>query len=121
MTSGGGAEVSSDSPSLLYPSVFSCSISRSHGRVEIEIIGEIDRTSAGQFRNQLLTAAKEHPAAIAIDMQHVALHDEAPLAVLVEAWRFAQEHGIELAVTAPSSAVTEVFDIAPSGQLLTLR
>jgi anti-anti-sigma factor len=120
MTSGGGAEVSSD-PSLLYPSVFSCSISRSHGRVEIEIIGEIDRTSAGQFRNQLLTAAKEHPAAIAIDMQHVAWHDEAPLAVLIEAWRFAQEHGIELAVTAPSSAVTEVFDVAPSGRLLTLR
>src|SRR5204863_9792093 len=117
MTSGGGAEVSSDSSSLVYPSVFSCSISRSHGRVEIEIIGEIDRTSGGQFRNQLLTAAQEQPAAIAIDMQHVALHDEAPLAVLVEAWRSAQEHGMELAVTAVSSAVAQGFDVAPSGLL----
>ena len=43
------------------------------------------------------------------------------MAVLVEAWRFAQEHGIELAVTSPSPAVTQVFDVAPSGQLLTLR
>lgn len=109
-----------DSP-LLHRSVFSCSISRANGRVEIGIIGEIDRTSAGQFRNQLLTVAKEHPVAIAIDMKHVALPDEAGVAVLVEAWRFAQEHGIELAVTSPSRAVTQVFDVAPSGQLLTLR
>ena len=42
--------------------VFSCSIARRDGDVYIEVIGEIDRTSAGQFRNQLLTMAKEHPA-----------------------------------------------------------
>ncbi len=113
--------MSSGDSSLLQPSVFSCSISRANGRVEIGIIGEIDRKSAGQFRNQLLTLAKEHPVAIAIDMKHVVLPDEAGVAVLVETWRFAQEHGIELAVTSPSPAVTEVFDVAPSGQLLTLR
>jgi anti-anti-sigma factor len=111
---------SGDSP-LLHPSVFSCSISRANGRVEIGIIGEIDRTSAGQFRNQLLTLAKEHPVAIAINMQDVALPDGSAVAVLVEAWRFAHEHGIQLAVTSPSPAVTRVFDVAPSGQLLTLR
>ncbi len=102
-------------------SLFSCSISRANGRVAIGIIGEIDRTCAGQFRNQLLTLAKEHPVAIAIDMKQVALPDEAAVAVLVEAWRFAQEHGIELAVTSPSPAVTRTFEVAPSGQLLTLR
>ena len=104
-----------------HASVFSCSISRANGRVAIDIIGEIDRTSAGQFRNQLLTLAKEHPVAIAIDMKQVALPDEAAVAVLVETWRFAQEHGIELAVTSPSPAVTRTFELAPSGQLLTLR
>ncbi len=104
-----------------HSSVFSCSISRANGRAAIDIIGEIDRTSAGQFRNQLLNLAKEHPVSIAIDMKHVALPDEAGVAVLVEAWRFAQEHGIELAVTSPSPAVTRTFDVAPSGRLLTLR
>ena len=101
--------------------MFSCSISRASCRVAVEIIGEIDRTSAGQFRNQLLTLAKEHPVAIAIDMKQVALPDEAAVAVLVETWRFAQEHGIELAVTSPAPAVMQTFDVAPSGQLLTLR
>ena len=101
--------------------VFSCSIARSGGRVSIEVIGEIDRTSAGQFRNQLLTLAKEHPVAIAIGMERVSLPDEAGVAVLVEVWRFAQEHGIELSVTSPAPAVAETFDMAPSGRLLTLH
>jgi anti-anti-sigma factor len=102
-------------------SVFSCSISRANGRVSIDITGEIDRTSAGQFRNQLLSLAKGRPAAISIDMEHVALPDEAAIAVLVETWRFAQSRGVELAVRSPVPAVTETFDVAPSGQLLTLR
>lgn len=102
-------------------SVFSCSITRAEGRISIGIIGEIDRTSAGPFRNQLLTVAKEHPVAIAIDMKNVVLPDDAGVAVLVEAWRFAHEHGIELSVTSPSVGVTEAFDVAPSGRLLTLR
>jgi anti-anti-sigma factor len=105
----------------VHASVFSCSITHASRRVGIEIIGEIDRTSAGQFRNQLLTLAKEHPVAISIDMKHVALPDEAAVAVLVETWRFAQEHGIELAVTSPPPAVTDAFELAPTGQLLTLR
>ena len=113
--------MSSGDSSLRHSSVFSCSISRANARVRMGIIGEIDRTSAGQFRNQLLTLAKEHPVSIAIDMKDVALPDEAAVAVLVEAWRFAQDHGIELSVASPSPVVTQVFDVAPSGQLLTLR
>lgn len=105
----------------LHSSVFSCSISRRSGRVAIGIVGEIDRTSAGQFRNQLLGVAKEHPAAIEIDMKLVALADEAGVAVLIEAWRFAMEHGIELAVKSPPAAVTQTFDIAPTGWLVALR
>jgi anti-anti-sigma factor len=104
-----------------HSAVFSCSITHASRRVAVEIIGEIDRTSAGQFRNQLLTLAKEHPVAIAIDMKHVALPDEAAVAVLVETWRFAQEHGIELSVTSPPPAVRDAFELAPSGKLLTLR
>ena len=101
--------------------VFSCSIARSGCRVTVDVIGEIDRTSAGQFRNQLLTLAKEHPVSIAIGMEHVSLPDEAGVAVLVEVWRFAQEHAIELSVTSPAPAVADTFDMAPSGRLLTLR
>ena len=105
----------------VHASVFSCSITHGGRRVGIEVIGEIDRTSAGQFRNQLLTLAKEHPVAISVDMEQVTLPDEAAVAVLLETWRFAQEHNIELAVTSPPPAVTEVFELAPSGQLLALR
>jgi anti-anti-sigma factor len=101
--------------------VFSCSIARRNGDVFIEVIGEIDRTSAGQFRNQLLTIAKEHPASIAIRMDGLALLDSSCVAVLVEAWRFTQEHGIELTVESPAASIRQVFDVAESGRLLTLR
>jgi anti-anti-sigma factor len=87
----------------------------------MEVIGEIDRSSAGPFRNQLLTIAKEHPVSIAIDMQNVALPDESCVAVLVETWRFTHEHGIELTVHSPAPAVMRAFEVAPSGELLTLR
>jgi anti-anti-sigma factor len=101
--------------------VFSCSIARHAGDVDIEVIGSIDRSSAGQFRNQLLTLAKEHPSSIAIHMDHLALVDSSCVAVLVETWRFTEEHGIELTVTSPAASIRQAFDVAESGRLLTLR
>jgi anti-anti-sigma factor len=101
--------------------VFSCSVARHAGDVDIEVIGAMDRSSAGQFRNQLLTVAKEHPATIAIHMDDLALVDSSCVAVLVETWRFAEEHGITLSVTSPAASIRQVFDVAESGQLLTLR
>lgn len=101
--------------------VFSCSIARHAGDVDVEVIGAMDRSSAGQFRNQLLTIAKEHPASIAIDMDDLALVDSSCVAVLVEAWRFAAEHGIALRVKSPAASIRQVFDVTDSGLLLTLR
>ena len=102
-------------------SIYSCSVARHESDVDIEVIGTMDRTSAGQFRNQLLTVAKEHPASIAIHMDELALIDSSCVAVLVETWRFAEEHGIVLTVTSPAASIRQVFDVAESGRLLTLR
>jgi anti-anti-sigma factor len=101
--------------------VFSCSIARHAGDVDIEVIGAMDRSSAGQFRNQLLTLAKEHPSSIAIHMDDLALVDSSCVAVLVETWRFAEEHGIALKVTSPAASIRQAFDVAESGRLVTLR
>ena len=101
--------------------MFTCSVSRRGEHVTVGVIGEIDQSAAGQFRNHLLTIAKEHPASIAIDLTGVSLPDTACVAVLVEAWRFAEEHHIELTVRSPSDAITRAFDVTPSGLLLTLR
>jgi anti-anti-sigma factor len=116
---GRGSEV--DGQLVLAESVFSCSVTRDDDLVEIEVIGAIDRASAGQFRNLLLTVAKEHPAAIAIRADDLALVDSSCVAVLVEAWRFTEEHGIELTVQSPAASIRQVFDVAASGRLLTLR
>jgi len=101
--------------------VFSCSIARHDGDVDVEVIGAMDRSSAGQFRNQLLTVAKEHPASIAIHMDDLALVDSSCVAVLVETWRFTQEHGIVLTVKSPAASIRQAFDVGESGRLLMLR
>ena len=101
--------------------VFSCSISRHAGHVDLEVIGTMDRSSAGQFRNQLLTLAKEHPSSIAIHMDDLSVVDSSCVAVLIEVWRFAEEHGIALTVTSPAASIRQVFDVTESGRLLTLR
>jgi anti-anti-sigma factor len=102
------------------PSVFSCSVARVDGQVVAEVIGEIDCVSAGQFRNQLLTIAKEHPQSIVVDMANASLLDGKSVAVLVEVWQFTQEHGIDFTIKSPGPSICRVFDVAPSGQLMTL-
>jgi anti-anti-sigma factor len=102
-------------------SIYSCSVGRHAGGIDVEVIGAMDRRSAGQFRNQLLSLAKEHPVSIAIHMDDLALVDSSCVAVLIETWRFAEEHGIALSVTSPAASIRQVFDVAESGRLLTLR
>jgi anti-anti-sigma factor len=102
------------------PSVFSCSVARVDGQVVADVIGEIDGASAGQFRNQLLTIAKEHPESIVVDMANASLLDNKSLAVLIEVWQFTQEHGIELTIKSPGPSIRRVFDVTPSGRLVTL-
>jgi len=109
-----------DQDMQLATSVFSCSVARVDGQVVADVIGEIDRDSAGQFRNQLLTIAKEHPESIVVDMANASLLDNLSLAVLVEVWQFTQEHGIEFTIKSPGPSIRRVFDVAPSGRLVTL-
>lgn len=94
---------------------------RSGDDVGVGVIGAVDSSSIGQLRNQLLTLAKEHPRSIDLDLAAASLPEPQGVTVLVEVWRFASEHGIQLAVRAPSAAIQRAFDVAPSGALLTLR
>jgi anti-anti-sigma factor len=89
--------------------------------IGVEVLGGIDRAGAGPLRNQLLTLAKEHPASIAVDLRDNVVLDAACVSVLVEVFRFCEEHGIELAVRSPAPALRRVFDRAPSGRILALR
>jgi anti-anti-sigma factor len=101
--------------------IYSCSVARDGGSIVADVIGQVDAGSAGQFRNQLLTMAKEHPEAIVLDMANASLLDDTSLGVLVEVWQFTEEHGIGFTVKSAGPSIRRVFDVAPSGRLLTLR
>ena len=53
-------------------------------------------------------------------MANASLLDNKSLAVLVEVWQFTQEHGIEFTIKSPGPSICRVFDVAPSGRLVTL-
>ena len=54
-------------------------------------------------------------------MANASLLDNKSLAVLVEVWQFTQEHGIEFTIKSPGPSICRVFDVTPSGRLVTLR
>ena len=54
-------------------------------------------------------------------MDDLAIIDSSCVAVLIETWRFAEEHGIVLTVKSAAASIRQAFDVADSGQLLTLR
>jgi anti-anti-sigma factor len=89
--------------------------------IGVDVVGGVDRSAAGALRNQLLTLAKEHPASIGIDLRDAVVLDPACLTVLVEVWRFCEQHGIELAVRSPAPALRTTFELTPSGRILGLR
>lgn len=90
-------------------------------QIAFGVIGDVDAAATAHLRNQLLTLAKQHPGSIDVDLSASRLWGPACTAVLVETWRFAQEHGIELTVRSPSADIADAFDMTPSGALLTLR
>lgn len=89
--------------------------------ISVEVVGGVDRAAAGPLRNQLLTLAKEHPASIGVDLRDAVVLDAAGVSVLVEVWRFCEEHGIELAVRSPAPTLRSVFELTPSGRILGIR
>ena len=101
--------------------MFTCSVVRRGDDVGVGVIGAVDGSSIGQLRNQLLNLAKQHPRSIDLDLAGASLPEPQGVRVLVEVWRFASEHGIDLSVRSPSVAIARAFDVAPSGALLTLR
>ena len=89
--------------------------------IGIEVVSGVDRAVAAQLRTQLLSLAKEHPASITVDLPHVVVLDGACLGVLAEAWRFCEEHSIELAVRSPAAAIRKRFDVTASGRIVAFR
>jgi anti-anti-sigma regulatory factor len=76
--------------------------------------GDVDAASAGRLRNHLLTAAKEHPGSIDVDLTRARLTGASAVAALAETWRFASEHGIALRVRSMEAGLAGAFDVAPS-------
>jgi len=110
--------MSSNDSDAKWAAVFSSSVARIADRTVVGFIGDIDARSAGTFRNQLLSLAKEHPKSIVIDMESVQHVDPQAVAVLLEVLRFTREHGIALTVRATRPPVRDAFADTPVVRLL---
>jgi anti-sigma B factor antagonist len=80
--------------------------------------GELDLAVADAFRTVLQDALRTAHRAVQIDLAAVTFIDSTALAVLVDAWRQAEERGVTLCVLHPAPNVRRVLDITGLDRLL---
>ena len=80
--------------------------------------GELDLVVADSFRMELQDAVRRAARAVQVDLGAVTFLDSTTLAVLVDTWRQAAEHGVTLCVLRPAPNVRRVLAITGLDQLL---
>jgi anti-sigma B factor antagonist len=80
--------------------------------------GELDLAAADAFRTALQDALRRARRAVQVDLAAVTFIDSTALAVLVDAWRQAEERDVVLCVLRPAPNVRRVLDITGLDRLL---
>jgi len=80
--------------------------------------GELDLAAADAFRTALQDALRRARRAVQVDLAAVTFIDSTALAVLVDAWRQAEERDVVLCVLRPAPNVRRVLDITGLDRLV---
>jgi anti-anti-sigma factor len=89
-------------------------------RPVLAVAGEIDLTTAGQFRDAVERVLDDH-GRVELDLRDTTFMDGSGLAVLVAVHRRLGQNHEAIVVRDPSSAVRRVLDVSGVSQLLDVR
>lgn len=98
----------------------SIEVQRLDGATVVRLQGEIDLDRSPQVRRSLLAAVHDVPVVI-VDLAAVGYIDSSGVACLVEAYRLAQDRGVEFVLRDPSPAVRKVLRMARLDQVFPIR
>ena len=87
----------------------------------LRVSGEIDLYSSPEVRKAILKTIPKTEGCLAIDLAGVTYIDSSGVATLVEGLRSAREHDVGFALVSPSSAVTQVLELARLDSVFEVR
>ncbi|NOZ95950.1 MAG: STAS domain-containing protein [Acidobacteria bacterium] len=83
--------------------------------------GKVTLVSTPELRNTMLEMINGAPGRITVDLSEVSFLDSSGVAILVEAWKGAQETGKPFVLAKPSAAVMRVLELAQLDQIFDIR
>lgn len=78
---------------------------------EIRLLGELDMSTAPQFRDELLRLAEAGSPQITVDLTELAFIDSTGLSVLITGLKRVRQQGGDMALRSPSPSTRKVLEI----------
>jgi anti-anti-sigma factor len=98
------------------PDGLSVATTRDAGRTVLVVRGELDFSSAGHLRSELVEATRDGAGPVAVDLSGVTFIDSTGVSLLVESKRRLGESERDLVLRAPSERVRRVLDLSGLAQ-----
>jgi len=86
----------------------------------LDVHGEVDMDSSPALWNRIKHELKD-VRVLKIDLSRVAYLDSSGIAVLIQGFKEAREHGVSYSLLNPSSQVKAVIELAQLSQLFTIE
>jgi len=91
------------------------------GVVLVSAAGEVDLNTSPQLRQAMAPHLKKKMRGLVVDLSQVSYMDSSGIATLIEAMQGCQKFGMSLRLSAPSTAVSEVFKMAHLDKIFEIR
>ena len=95
-------------------------VSQEGERCVVALAGELDLSTSGHLRTELLQLIDDGCRTLVLDMSELALIDSTGLGVLVGVLKRVLQHGGEMSLHAPRASARRVFDITGLDRVFTI-
>lgn len=106
-----GAPECGDRPVTVNPGELLVTVSGDAHTCEIRLLGELDMSTAPQFRDELMRLAEGGSPQITVDLSELVFIDSTGLSVLITGLKRVRQQGGDMALRSPSPSTRKVLEI----------
>ena len=111
MLSAEGSSSYTGMPTGVNPGELQVVVSGAERAYEIHLLGELDMSTATEFRERLLGLAAEGPTQVTVDLSALSFVDSTGLSVLITGLKRFRQQGGDMALRSPTPATRRVLEI----------
>jgi anti-sigma B factor antagonist len=98
-------------PAGVNPGELEVVVSGAERAYEIQLLGELDMSTASKLREQLLGLGADGPTHVVVDLSELAFVDSTGLSVLITGLKRIRQQGGDMALRSPTPATRRVLEI----------